>query len=56
MADEQQQQFEKLPTNQAEDVEYSRELADEDDLEAQERARQADKRQEQKAIHNIKGR
>lgn len=34
-----------LPVTGAEDVEYSRELADADDLEAQERARQADERE-----------
>lgn len=34
----------KEPVAHAEDVEFSRELADEDDREAQERARNADKR------------
>lgn len=36
----------KLPTSKNEDVEFAAELADADDLEAQERARQADARQE----------
>lgn len=34
-----------LPVTGSEDVEYSRELADADDAEAQERARAADNRQ-----------
>jgi len=33
-----------LPTASAEDVEFSEELADEDDLEAQQRAAEADRR------------
>lgn len=36
----------KLPVNKVEDVEFSTELADQEDLEAQERSKQADKRQE----------
>ncbi|MBN2983289.1 MULTISPECIES: YfhD family protein [Cohnella] len=34
----------KLPVASAEDVEFSQELADEDDLEAQQRAEEADRR------------
>lgn len=37
----------KLPINKLEDVEFSSELADQDDIEAQKRAQQADRRQEQ---------
>ncbi|WP_123043550.1 YfhD family protein [Cohnella candidum] len=39
-------QEEDLPTASAEDVEFSEELADEDDREAQQRAAEADRRQE----------
>jgi hypothetical protein len=36
----------KLPIAKAEDVEFSREVADQEDIEAQQRAKVADKRQE----------
>lgn len=39
----------KLPIAKEEDVEYSRELADKADIEAQKRAAAADKRQEKKS-------
>ncbi|MFD2618486.1 YfhD family protein [Terrilactibacillus laevilacticus] len=37
-----------LPTSRAEDVEFSQELADRDDMEAQRRAKEADSRSEGK--------
>jgi hypothetical protein len=39
---------EKIPVIKAEDVEFSRELADRDDFEAIKRARRADRRQEKR--------
>ncbi|MDF2964410.1 MAG: YfhD-like protein [Paenibacillus sp.] len=50
MTEQQKQQREsqqRLPIGKNEDVDYSAEMADEDDLEAVERANQADARQEQ---------
>lgn len=44
---EQANQNEDLPISRNEDVEFSMELADEDDLEALERAEAADRRAEQ---------
>jgi hypothetical protein len=38
----------KLPIAKAEDVEFARELADREDMQAQHRAKAADKRQEKK--------
>ncbi|HZG57671.1 YfhD family protein [Paenibacillus sp.] len=43
----QQQAQKKLPIGMNEDVEFSRELADEDDMEALERMEAADRRQQQ---------
>lgn len=45
--EEDQQAYEKLPLARNEDVEFSAELADEDDREAMQRADEADQRAEQ---------
>lgn len=43
-----EQHEEKLPTGKKEDVEFSMDLADEEDLKAKKRAEEADRRQEKK--------
>lgn len=42
---QEKQQQEKLPVGKNEDVEYRAEFADNDDVEAQQRAKEADRRQ-----------
>jgi len=46
-SEEKQSQASKLPISKNEDVEFASERADEDDLEAVMRAKEADRRQEQ---------
>ncbi|MFC6332048.1 YfhD family protein [Paenibacillus septentrionalis] len=47
MEKNQEQRHKNLPVNKVEDVEFSRELADQEDLEALERAEKADRRQQE---------
>lgn len=46
MSDKEQENQKQLPINKVEDVEFSLDQADKEDLEALERSKQADKRQE----------